>query len=569
MSIWNCKHFAATAVLGLVLSAQARAAAMDLSVLEAARSGTREQLAAALKAGGNANERQPDGASALAWAVHRDDETLVDLLISAKADLNAANDYGITPLHLACQNENGAMVRKLADAGANPNTSTWTGETPLMTCSRTGVPDGVAALLAHKADVNAKDARRGQSALMWAIAEHHPDVAALLIDKGADINAQSRQMPGYSPKVYKTYYGTLEVSSRGGFTPLMFAASVGDLESAKKLVARGANVNHSTYEDGNTLLLAAANGHEDVALFLLESGADPNSKAGDGSNITALHYALRDGMKSLMESKGAGFFSQIVQQEQASVTNKSEAAGPLDGTNMPRLAKALLARGADVNARLGLPPARLRKGGRAYVSVDGATPFVLAAASGDVAALKLLAEAGANRKLGTVVDEKEIPVGKYSDDAQFQGSATALLAAAGLGRSRDRRGAEAQRAFEAVKTLVEMGEDVNQVNETGWTALHAASYIGADNIVEYLVQKGAKTDVQNGCGQTPLTLANGTNARGLIQIPRERKSTTELLKRLGASEKLSGKPVGRCVEGRYGIEYFTERDSKIRQEGKQ
>ena len=153
-------------------------------------------------------------------------------------------------------------------------------------------------------------------------------------------------------------------------------------------------------------------------------------------------------------------------------------------------------------------------------------------------------------------------MGKNSDDAQFEGSATALLAAAGLGRSRDRRGPEAQRAFEAVKTLIEMGADVNQVNETGWTALHAATYIGADNIVQYLIEKGARLDVQNGCGQTPLTLANGTNSRGLIQIPRERKSTTDLLKKFGASETLSGGPVGRCVEGRYGIEYFTERDSK-------
>ena len=90
-----------------------------------------------------------------------------------------------------------------------------------------------------------------------------------------------------------------------------------------------------------------------------------------------------------------------------------------------------------------------------------------------------------------------------------------------------------------------------------------------DNIVQYLIEKGAKLDVQNGCGQTPLTLANGTNARGLIQIPRERKSTTELLKKFGASEKLVGKPVGRCVEGRYGIEYFTQRDSKNKEVGKQ
>ena len=553
---------AASAIFAALLAINLSAASsVDLGLLESARAGTREQVRAALAAGANANERQPDGATALAWAVHRDDLEMADILIGAGADLNAANDYGIAPLSIACLNQNAGMVRKLAEAGANANSATWTGETPLMTCARIGLNDGVAALLNGNADVNAKDSRRGQTALMWAIAEGHPDIARLLIEKGADINAQSKMLDGFTPKIYKTYYGTLEISSRGGFTPLMFAASVGDLDSAKMLVARGADVNHSTMEDGNTMLLATANGHEDVALFLLESGADPNSKAGDGSDITALHYALRDGIKSLMESKGAGFFSQIVQQEQQSTTKKEEA-GPLDGANMPRLVKALLAKGADSNARMGLPPARLRKGGRAYVSVDGATPFLLAAASGDVPSMRLLAESKADTRLGTKVNESEIPVGKNSDDAQFEGSATALLAAAGLGRSRDRRGPEAQRAFEAVKTLIEMGADVNQVNETGWTALHAATYIGADNIVQYLIEKGARLDVQNGCGQTPLTLANGTNSRGLIQIPRERKSTTDLLKKFGASETLSGGPVGRCVEGRYGIEYFTERDSK-------
>jgi ankyrin repeat protein len=541
---------------------------MDLSVLEAARTGTREQLRAALSAGGNVHERQPDGANALSWAVHRDETEMVGALLAANIDPNAANDYGITPLHLACQNGSGGIVQRLTEAGANSNARSWTGETPLMTCARAGVLDGAAALLEHQADVNAADARRGQTALMWAIAERHPAIAALLIDQGADVNAQSKRPEGFTPKVYMTHYGELEASSRGGYTPLLFAAMVGDLETARRLVARGANVNHATFEDGNTLVLAASNGHEDLALFLLESGADPNAKAGEGSAITALHYALRDGIKSLMESKGAGLFTQVVQQEQVSTTKKT-AAGVMDGGNMPRLARALIARGADVNARIGLPPARLRRGGRAYVSIEGATPFVLAAAAGDIPAMKLLTEAGADRALGTRVNEQEIPVGEYSDDAQFQGSATALLAAAGIGRSRARTGAEAARALETVKTLVEMGADVNQVNETGWTALHAAAYIGSDGILEYLAQKGARLDVRNGCGQTPLTLANGTNARGLIQIPRERKSTTELLKRLGASEKPAGKPVGRCVEGRYGIEYFTERDSKIQAGGTQ
>jgi protein phosphatase 1 regulatory subunit 12C len=253
-------------------------------------------------------------------------------------------------------------------------------------------------------------------------------------------------------------------------------------------------------------------------------------------------------------------FVEKVQAEQQSITRKGEAS-PLPGPNMPRLMKALLDRGADPNASLGpQPPERLRKGGRAYVSMAGATPFLLASAAGDIPAMRLLVESHASAKVSTVVDEKEIPVGKYSDNAQFQGGATPLLAAAGLGRSRSRRGEEAKRALEAVKVLVEMGADVNQANETGWTPLHAAAFIGADPIIQFLVEKGAKLDVQNGCGQTPLSLADGSSARGLVQIPVPRKNTMELLHKLGAGSTPLAGPVGRCVEGRYGIDYFTDRD---------
>ena len=327
-------------------------------------------------------------------------------------------------------------------------------------------------------------------------------------------------------------------------------------------MAAGANVNEATEEDGNALLLASANGHEELAIFLLEKGADPNVSPADGSGITPLHYALRDGIKVLLESKSAGLFTQIVQLEQKSSTRMAIAADPLPGPNMPKLMKALLAHGADPNARLALPPARLRKRGRAYISVAGATPFLLAAASGDLSAMRFLVESGANPKVATVVDEKAIPVGVYSDEAQFQGSATPLLAAAGLGRSRDRRGEEARKDLETVKVLVELGADVNAANETGWTPLHTAAHIGADPIIQFLVEKGAKVDVQNGCGQTPLSLADGSNARGLVRIPRARKSTAELLRKLGAGTTPLTGPVGRCVEGRYGIEYFTEKDKE-------
>ncbi len=532
----------------------------DLRLVDAVKKGDMKLVHSLLDRRSDVNAREADGSTALAWAVHRDDLEAAELLIHAGADVNTVNDYGVTPLSLACTNRNVAMVDKLLKAGANPNSALWTGETPIMTAARTGSLDVVNALLAHGADVNAAENRRGQTALMWAIAQRHPDIARVLIERGANVNAKSHMVSDLSPKVYSTYYGPLDVTSKGGFTPLLFAAQQGDLETAKLLVAKGADIHAATEEDGTPLLLASANGHEDLAIFLLEQGSDPNVAAGDGSAITPLHYALRDGIKALMEGKGAGLFVDAVQNGQQSLTRR-KADGPLQGPTMPKLMKALLAHGANPNAPLGAqPPARLRKGGRAYVSMAGATPFLLASAAGDIPSMRTLVESHATIKVATVVDEKEIPTGVFSDNAQFQGGATPLLAAAGLGRSRPRRGEDARKALEDVKLLVELGADVNAANETGWTPLHAAAFIGADPIIQFLVEKGAKLDVQNGCGQTPLSLADGSNARGLVQIPLPRKNTMELLRKLGAGATPAAGPVGRCVEGRYGIDYFTERD---------
>lgn len=529
-------------------------------LLDAVKEGDREAVESLLRQNADVNVSQPDGATALAWAVHRDDLEVADLLIGAGADLNAANDYGVTPLSLACSNRNTAMVQKLASAGADPNVPQWTGETPFMTCARTGLVDAVKFLLTHGADVNMSENRRGQTALMWAIAEGYPDVARVLIEHGADIHAKSHMLSGLTPKAFLTYYGELQVSSSGGFTPLLFAAQQGDIETASLLLEKGADVNYSAPDEGSALLLASSYGHEDLALFFLENGADPMITAGDGSAITSLHYALRDGIKELMASKGAGLFTQIVQQEQQSATERMQEAGPLPGASMPRLAKALIESGADVNAPLKNAPLRLREGGRSYVSIVGATPFLLAAASSDVRAMTLLLEVGANPRVTTVVDEKENPSGVYSDEAQLQGSATPLLAAAGLGRTRARRGAVLEKGLNTVKTLLNMGFDVNEANDLGWTPVHAAVYAGENEMVQLLVDNGAKLDVQNGCGQTPLSIADASSARGLVQIPRARPSTEELLRKLGAGATVPPGPVGRCIEGRYGIEYFVERD---------
>ena len=538
--------------------------AQDLRLADAAKANDIITLTSLLRQA-DVNVTHPDGSTALAWSVYHDNDRAVDLLINSGADPDLANDYGVTPLWLACNNHNTNSVLKLLDAGANPNAETWTGETVLMTCSRTGLLEAVSALLQKGADVNATEDRRGQTALMWAISQGYPEVASRLITAGADVHARSHMLDGLSPKVYLTHDGELQVSSKGGFTALLFAAQQGDLESARLLIEAGADVNYATQEHGSALLLASSYGHEDLAIYLLEQGADPNIAAGDGSQVTPLHYALRDGFRALLEGKDAGLFSAIVVEEQKSLTTKVDKNNPLPGRNMPRLMEALLARGADPNAEMLRLPARFRKGGNGYVSVKGVTPFLLASASNNIDAMQFIQEMGGNSDTGTFVDLEANPTGVYNDQAQFQGSITPLLAAAGLGRFRGYRGEQEHQALETIKLLVEMGADVNQTNETGWTPLHAATYIGSEAIISYLVQEGADPNVQNGCGQTPLTLADASLGRGLVVIPRVRQNLVDLLTDLGAGSRPAPGPVGRCIEGRYGIDFFVERDIKSKE----
>ncbi len=574
------KGWAGSAVV-VLLSVSSLAAANadlrgDVRVVDAAKHQNREAVRSLIQNKGDVNAADADGTTALQWAAHWDDLEMADLLIKAGANANAANDYGVTPLSLACTNRNGAMVEKLLQAKADPNAAQWTGETPLMTATAGGSVDAVKSLLNHGAEVNAKESRRGQTPLMWAIAFQQPEIARLLIEHGADVKAKTHGIAGIKPMVLEAYGSDVQVSPPGGYTPLLFAARVGDLETAKLLLAKGADVNEATPEEGNALVIASAGGYEKLALFLLEKGADPNVK--DSAGLTAMHYAMRDGLKVLhgMDISnvkricGAGAGARCtagtadvavsgaaavaaVDTQVGNYSRKSDTLLP--GHDMLELTKALLAKGADPNAALTEPPPRLRLRHKPTLSVRGATPIFLAAAAGDLNAMRILVEARAKPLIETAVNPKEISKKGFGDDNQIQGNATSLMVASGMGRHDDFAPEEEKRALEALKVLVGMGADVNAATETGWTALHAAAFGGANSIIQFLVDHGAKLDVQNGCGQTPLSLAEGTNARGLLERVTPHNSTGELLRKLGAGVNTPSAPVGRCIEGRFGLEY--------------
>ncbi len=478
------------------------AAANDTRLIDAVKAGNEQTVRSLLEQHVDVNGAQSDGASALHWAVHRNDTEIVKLLIAAGANVNAANDYGVTPLSLACTDGSASLVEMLLNAGADANGSPPTGETVLMTCARTGNLQSVKLLLRHAVNVNAKESWRGQTALMWAVEQKHADAAQALIDQGADVHARSNS----------------------GFTPLLFAARVGDINSARVLLAAGADVNEVTpipvgpaadqqrgfsgkpysYRAApyrmSPLLMAAASGHEALSLFLLDHGAVAN--AADSNGATALHYALLQGMVAI-----------------ASVSSHYAVNTYLFRPNMIELTKALLAHGANPNARLVKEP--LLPGGMPRVSMAGATPFLLATASCDVRLMHLLLDGSADPMLPT------------------KAGTTTLMIAAGLGRYEDRTKEEEKNALEAVKLLVGLGANVNAVGEEGYTALHGAAYVGANPIIEFLISKGAKTEVKDDFGQTPLSIASGVVTTGIFDFAKKpwgtHRETADLLLKLGAT----------------------------------
>ncbi len=299
-----------------------------------------------------------DGSTPLHWAAHRDDVTEVRRLIESGADVNAANDLGVTPLWSSAMNGNAEIVKLLLDRGANPNAALTAGETPLMAAARAGKADAVSLLLAKGANPNAR-ATRGQTALMWAVSQKHAVAVKALLEGKADVQARTEpwaKMMAVPPHGYLPYNAEIP---HGSYTALLFAARVGDLESAKLLLAAGANPNDQDAWGVSALTLAAHSGFRDFAEMLLAKGADPNAmKAG----FSAMHIA-------------------IMRRDEAMV-------------------RELLAHGADPNAplRTWTPVRRSARDWYFPPQLIGATPLWLAARFQEPGIMRALIAKGADAK---------------------------------------------------------------------------------------------------------------------------------------------------------------------------
>jgi uncharacterized protein len=427
----------------------------DTRLVDAAKARNREQVRTLLQQKVDANAPAADGTTALHWAAHWDEPEMAALLLGGGANVQAANRYGVTPLVLACANGSARMVELLLKAKADPNTAAGEGETVLMTAARTGNAAAVKLLVAAGANVNAKETWRGQTPLMWAAAEGHTEAVQALLAAGAEINARSK----------------------AGFTPMLFAVREGRAEVVKVLLKAGASPNEvlASRRNGDTpaMVIAAENAHFELAAMLLDAGADPN---GGGDGWTALHIITN------VRRPGAG---------------SNDPAPPGSGKmSSLELVRKLVAKGANVN----MQTTRSRNIGLTSLNTKGATPFLLAARTGDGELMRLLVQLGADPRIPTAENT------------------TPLMVAAGVGTRSpgEDAGTEAE-ALDAVKLAFELGGDVNAVDNNGETAMHGAAYKWFPSVAEFLAQHGAKVEVWNRKNKndwTPLRIATGVH-RGM------------------------------------------------------
>jgi len=390
------------------------------------------------------------------------------------------------------------MIAKLLDAGADANAATTEGETALMTVARTGNVEAAKVLLAHGADVNSKEQWRRQTPLMWAVAESHAEMARELIAHGADVNA--RQVT-WNWERQVTKEPREKWMPLGGLTPLLFAARQGCLDCVRVLLKAGAEINAADPNNISPALLAVINGHYDVAAFLLDQGGDPN--VADETGRTALYAAVD--MHTMPGSN---------RPAPSEIENKL--------TSMD-LIQALLAHGANVNAQLKkMQPYRtkLDRGDDTMLGT-GTTALLRAAKAGDAEAIAALLAKGADVKVPT----------KFG--------ITPVMAAAGLGTKEEdttgRKKTEPE-AIASIKLCLDAGADVNGADNQGQTALHGAAQKGWDQVVQFLVDHGAKLDVKDKRGHTSLDAAMGLLGNGGFDGSRRdvHESTAALLRKLMA-----------------------------------
>jgi len=518
---------------------------LQLELVRASERDDADQVAALLKKHVAPDAAYGDGTTALHWAAYNDDLALVKLLLHAGANPGPRTRLqGLTPLHMAAESGDAELIETLLNAGAHADAINETGTTPLMIASASGSTAAVATLIAHGADVNAKEKTYGQTALFFAAARNRADVVRLLLSKGADPKVKTSvaklarvsvgpdgellddKKPGATggkpaksgqsddakedaakktatkpdEKVKDAYgftaadrkkrvFGTSQI---GGLTALLVAARNGQADAVSAFLDAGDDIDQTSDTDHATpLVLAVINGHYDAAKLLLDRGADPKLATTDGA--TPL-YAVID----VQWSPHTWYAQPVVAQERTAYLD---------------LASSFLSHGADPNAPINKKLwFRSFANDETWFDVEGATPFLRAALAGDLAAMKLLVEHGANPNIAT----------KSAD--------TPLMAAAGVGWAAYWTSNAPYSRLDTVKFCLDHGADLNAKDMKGYSALHGAAFRGDNEMVKYLVDRGADVHAKTKDGGTVADLANGLFEHAVVHL-----DTVALLEHLGST----------------------------------
>ena len=447
------------------------------SLIDAVKSGNVQAVNLALRQHGDPNEAEADGTTPILRAVQEGRADILAALIAAGANVNARNNFGISPLALSLTNGSPAMTLQLLKAGADPKVPVPEAGNALLAAARTGESEVLTALIKAGMNVNEAEPKTRQTALMWAAAEGHEPAVRTLLAAGADIKARSSRNE----------------------SPLFFAVRKGDIGVVDALLGAGADVNERAdpaagnrqgagatpldpaVKGDSMLVVSIMNAHFALADFLLKKGADPNAV---GARWTALHA-----------------LSRIRDYEEMQYPPPIIRPNDMDSLE---LGKSLLAHGANPNIRGRTTVARRDGGDQNYKDLIGATPFFLAAKSGDVPYMRLLLAGGA---------DPNIPIDDHT---------TPLMVAAGIGCVPGQWIEQERDVLAAVKMLVEeLHADVNAVNDDNETAVQGGVCRNADSVIQYLVDKGAKLNIKNMDGQTALDEAvDGINRSDRMKGPR-------------------------------------------------
>ncbi|MEO8100537.1 MAG: ankyrin repeat domain-containing protein [Acidobacteriota bacterium] len=489
--------FSATTCFGATLA--------DTRLLDAVKAENLSAVRAAIAQGASIAATDPDGSTALHWAAQRDNDAIVAALIAAGAKVDANTRFSITPLSLAAMNGNAKIMARLLDAGADVNSTSSEGQTILMTAALNGNPEAVKLAIQRGAKVNTIEPYKGQTATMWAAGEGNAKAIELLVEFGADV----------------------KLKSKGGYTAFHFAVRNRQMEAAKVLLAHGALVNETIPDGTGPLNMAIVNGYFDVASMLLDAGADPNQADARGSALHSLTW---------MRKPGAPWEAAALAEDPEGPPKQSGNVTALE------LAKKLLEKGANPNKRLEWKEGRFGKSsgttkapagiplGRHFLSFNGSTPFYNAARNGDAPLMKLLVQFGADPKIPNAQGVTPLMAAACLDfyEGETPGPTT---------------GVPEPERLAAVKLALELGNDINAVTDFGtyelvgdpefllkgyptnfdqlqdlgvgdprfnkMTALYGAILSHQDSILQFLIDSGAKLNVKNQAGWTPLMMTKG------------------------------------------------------------